>query len=70
MSTDDPKNDPSQSQPNASNQATGNDPSFVDLVGALDSVDTSSPEAILNPTSISDNNDGRIELDEDSPIKK
>lgn len=74
MNTDDPKNNPSQSQPNTPDpaQATGNDPSLVDLVDALDSVDPSSPEVSLNPTSIEDNNGGRIELDEDSPkvIKK
>ena len=74
MSTDGPKNDPSQSQPNASDPAqdTGNDQNLVDLVDALQSVDPSSPEAPANATSIADNNGGRIELDEDSPnvIKK
>lgn len=70
MNTDDPKDDPTQSQPNASDQATGNDPSLVDLFDALDSVDTSSPEASLNPTSIEDNNGGRIELNQDKIIKK
>lgn len=74
MNTDDPKSDSSQSQPNVSDpaQATGNDQNLVDLVDALQSVDPSSPEASLNPTSIDDNNGGRIELDEDSPsvIKK
>ena len=46
--------------------------SMADLVDALQSVDTSSPEASSNATSIDDNNGGRIELDEDSPnvIKK
>ena len=69
MNTDDSKNDTSQSQPNTSDpaQATGNDPSLVDLVDALQSVDPSSPEAPANATSIGDNNGGRIELDEDSP---
>lgn len=39
MNTDDPKNDPAPLQPNSSNptQDTGNDPSLVDLVDALDS---------------------------------
>ena len=69
MNTDDPKNDSSQSQPNASDptQDTGNDPSLVDLVDALQSVDPSSPEAPANATSIDDNNGGRIELNEDPP---
>ena len=74
MNTNDPKNDSSQLQPNASDptQDTGNDQNLVDLVDALQSVDPSSPEAPANATSITDNNGGRIELDEDSPnaIKK
>ena len=72
MNTDDPKNDSSQSQPNASDSAqdTGNNPSLVDLVDALQSVDPSSPEAPANATSIDDNNGGRIEINEDPPIKK
>lgn len=69
INTDDPKNDSSPSQPNASDSAkdTGNDQNLVD---ALQSVDPSSPEAPSNATSIDDNNGGRIELDEDPPIKK
>ena len=72
MNTDDPKNDSSQSQPNVSDSAqdTGNDPNLIDLVDALQSVDSSSPEAPANATSIDDNNGGRIELNEDPPNKK
>ena len=43
-----------------------------DLIGALKSVDLNSPDAELNETSISDNNGGRIILNEDdkSVVKK
>lgn len=40
----------------------GSQSSFSGLIGVLQSVDTDSPEAKLNRTSISDNNSGRIEL--------
>jgi hypothetical protein len=43
----------------ASNAITG-------LVGELQAVDTSSPQAAQNETTISDNNGGRIELGENS----
>lgn len=71
MSTDDPKQDAPQSTSEPT-QDSGNDQNLTDLVGALQSVDTNSPEASSNATSIDDNNGGRIELDEDSPsvIKK
>lgn len=35
---------------------------LVDIVETLQAIDTSSPSAILNATTISDNNGGRIEL--------
>jgi hypothetical protein len=38
---------------------------LVQLVSELDAVDTNSPLAELNETTISDNNGGRIELNED-----
>lgn len=71
MNTDDPKQDIPQSTSEPT-QDSGNDQNLTDLVGALESVDTNSPEASSNATSIDDNNGGRIELDEDSPnvIKK
>lgn len=40
------------------------------LVSALNSVDLNSPEAAQNAHSISDNNGGRIELNQDKIIKK
>lgn len=40
------------------------------LVGALNSVDLNSPEAYQNAHSITDNNGGRIELNQDKIIKK
>lgn len=43
---------------------------FSGLMGALQSVNTNSPEAKLNRTSISDNNGGRIELNQENIIKK
>lgn len=63
-----PQNDNNQQQPVDSNNDSGQP--MTDLVDALQSVDTNSPDATLNPTSIDDNNGGRIELDEDPPIKK
>ena len=71
MNTDDPKQDAPQNTSELT-QDSGNDQDLTDLVDALQSVDTNSPEASSNATSIDDNNGGRIELDEDSPnvIKK
>ena len=76
MNTDDPNptllNDNNQPQmPEPSNDSGQ---SMVDLVDALQSVDTTTPEASLNATSIENNNGDRIELNEDpadpSVIKK
>lgn len=71
MNTDDPKQNAPQSVSEPT-QDSGNDQNLTDLVDALQSVDTNSPEASSNATSIDDNNGGRIELDEDSQkvIKK
>ena len=60
MSTDDPKQPTDSSESSNSDQAQ-----LTDLVDALQSVDTTTPEASLNATSIEDNNGGRIELNED-----
>ncbi|MCL5784549.1 MAG: hypothetical protein M1142_04325 [Patescibacteria group bacterium] len=49
---------------------SGSQSSFSGLMGALQSVNTNSPEAKLNKTSISDNNGGRIELNQENIIKK
>ncbi|KKR80402.1 MAG: hypothetical protein UU73_C0003G0291 [Candidatus Daviesbacteria bacterium GW2011_GWA1_41_61] len=70
MNTDDPTpaNDNNQQQPIESNSDSGQP--MADLVDALQSVDTTTPEAALNATSIEDNNGDRIELNEDPPIKK
>lgn len=43
---------------------------ITELIGTLQSVDTNSEEARLNATSISDNNGGRIELNQENIIKK
>lgn len=43
---------------------------ITELIGALQSVDTNSPQGKLNRTSISDNNGGRIELNQENIIKK
>ena len=72
MNTD----DPNQTTPSDNNQQQTSEPSYdsgqpiIDLVDALQSVDTQAPEASLNATSIEDNNGDRIELNEDPPIKK
>ena len=42
-----------------------NEQPLANLVDALQSVDTTTPEASLNATSIEDNNGGRIDLYED-----
>ena len=65
MNTDDstPANDNNQLQPADSSSDSGQP--MADLVDALQSVDTTTPEASLNATSIEDNNGGRIELNED-----
>lgn len=60
MNNDDPNQSP---QPTDSSNDSG--PALTDLVDALQSVDTQSPEASLNATSIEDNNGDRIELNED-----
>lgn len=67
MNTD----DPNQTPPSDNNQQQLTDSTndsgqpLADLVDALQSVDTTTPEASLNATSIEDNNGGRIELNED-----
>ena len=72
MSTTDPNptppSDNNQQQPTDSSGDSGQ--GVADLVDALQSVDTEAPDAGLNVTSIDDNNGGRIELNEDPPIKK
>ena len=72
MNTDDPNPTPpsqdNQQPPIESSNNSGQP--MVDLVDALQSVDTQSPEASLNATSIEDNKGDGIELNEDSPIKK
>ena len=74
MNTDDPNqippSDNNQPQPTDSSESSNSGQGLTDLVDALQSVDTTSPEASLNATTIEDNNGGRIELNEDPPIKK
>lgn len=73
MNTDDPNptllSDNNQLQPtNSSNNYSGQ--LLADLVDALQSVDTQAPEALLNVTSIDDDNRGRIELNQDGEVIK
>ena len=69
MNTDDPNQTPSdnnQPQPTESGESSNSGQAqLTDLVDALQSVDTTTPEATLNATSIEDNNGNRIELNED-----
>lgn len=77
MNTDQPDNNQNQVSSNNGSQQV-NEPvsnpdsgqSLTDLVGALQSVDISKPEAALNATSIDDNNGGRIELNQDGEVIK
>ena len=68
MNTDDPNqipNDNNQQQLTDSSEGSNSGQALTDLVDALQSVDTTTPEASLNATSIEDNNGDRIELNED-----
>lgn len=69
MNTDDPNQiTPSDNNQQPSTDASNNNDSnqsVADLVDALQSVDTTTPQATLNAASIEDNNGGRIELNED-----
>lgn len=68
MDTDDlsltPISDNNQQAADSNNNNDSGQP-LADLVDALQSVDTNTPEAALNATSIEDNNGDRIELNED-----
>lgn len=78
MNTDQPDNNQSQMSSSDNTPQQVSEPvstpdssqSLTDLVGALQSVDTSKPEATLNATSIDDNNGGRIELNQDGEVIK
>lgn len=67
MDTDNPSQITSSdnNQQQVTNSSNDSGSVLTDLVDALQSVDTQSPEASLNATSIEDNNGGRIELNED-----
>ena len=66
MNTDDPNQTPtSDNQQQTTDSSSDSGQPLADLVDALQSVDTESPEASLNATSIEDNNGDRIELNED-----
>ena len=68
MNTDDPNQTPtSDNQQQTTDSSSDSGQPLADLVDALQSVDTESPEASLNATSIEDNNGDRIELNEDPP---
>ena len=66
MSTNDNQNQPAEPAPQTPNQ-TGNDggEALTNLADALGSVDPKAPDAEANTTSISDNNGGRIDLNQD-----
>ena len=63
MNTDEPNQTPQQPTDSSDNSDSGQP--LADLVDVLQSVDTTTPEASLNATSIEDNNGDRIELNED-----
>ncbi len=65
MNTDD-QNTQAQNVPQPQGTQSTPTPPISDLVSAMNSVDTKAPEANLNATSMSDNNGGRIEFNEDS----
>ena len=67
MNIDDPNQTPpsDNNQPQPVDSSSDSGQSVADLVDALQSVDTTTPEASLNATSIEDNNGDRIELNED-----
>ncbi|MDO8498402.1 MAG: hypothetical protein Q7S44_01315 [bacterium] len=68
MNTDDPNPIPmSDNQQQVTDSSSDSGQPMADLVDVLQSVDTESPEANLNATSIEDNNGDRIELNEDPP---
>jgi hypothetical protein len=66
MSTNDNQNQPNTPAPLTPNQA-GNDngEALTNLADALSSVDPKAPDAEANASSISDNNGGRIDLNQD-----
>lgn len=74
MNTDDPNQiTPSKNNQQQSTESTNDNDSsqsVADLVDALQSVDTNTPEAALNATSIEDNNGDRIELNQDGEVIK
>ena len=53
----------SSDQDTSDNNYNDSDDNLLDVVDALDEVDEDSPSARANAQSISDNNGGRIELD-------
>ncbi len=73
MSTDNQNNQPNTpvpapQVPQSANPAPANNDSgqaLADLADTLSSVDQNAPDAQANATSISDNNGGRIELNQD-----
>ncbi|MFC1790097.1 hypothetical protein ACFLZP_01280 [Patescibacteria group bacterium] len=66
MSTNDNQNQPNTPAPQTPNQAENdNGEALTNLADALGSVDPNAPDAQVNATSISDNNGGRIDLNQD-----
>ncbi len=70
MNTDDKPQDALATSPKAdSDQPDGSGQALVDLVDTMNSVDTNSPQAQANETSMDDNNGRRIEYAEDDTNK-
>lgn len=71
MNTDNkPQDTPSAAPQTSSGQSDSSGQALVDLVNTMDSVDTTSPQAQANETSMDDNSGGRIKYadnDTDSP---
>jgi hypothetical protein len=70
MNTDDSKNQPPQAQTSSPSPNADTGQVLSELADTMKTVDTKSPEAKLNATSISDGKGGRIELNEDKANNK
>ncbi len=70
MNTDNtPQDKPSATPQVSSGQSDSSGQALVDLVNTMDSVDTTTPEARANETSMDDNKGGRIEYTDDDTDK-
>lgn len=69
MNTDNKPDKPSATPQANSGQSDSSGQALVDLVNTMDSVDTTTPEARANETSMDDNKGGRIEYTDDDTDK-